>query len=402
MSHLIKAILFGLCTVTPCLTPSCSGQRIAGGTSIPNQIAGVVYSPQGKPLANVHVALVSDLDVNSPYPVDSATTNDSGKYIFTNVPSGTYSVTAVINDSSFVASHSGISVDVEIPLTTVSDTLHIGGRLSGNVAIPPGPAAFLQIQQTPFRTSILSNGSFSFGLVPQGTHIVTTLAAPAGPKSLVVIHVDTALVNANGALTLDTIHVVPMFSGTGDFLLDNFEDSNVINSLGSWWWTFNNSNDGGNSTVAPGPGDTVQKMLFSPGAAGTSTCAHISYVMGTHGINYAGMGCNLEPYYNGMVQTRDVRNAKRVNFWLRGTGGGLYLAISSHAVASGGNTILTLAATPINWTYYSINLDSAFADAASTSQWNATRPFIDQIVFVCTGDTPVQGEIWIDEVSFSY
>ena len=402
MPRRIEVTIRGLCVIASCIALSCTNPQNAGGTSIPNQIAGVVYSPQNVPAPSARVSLISESDPSAVLAVDSTLTNDSGEYIFENVKSGTYSITAVAHDSSFVTSHSNIIVGDSNPEASISDTMRIGGSIYGAVAIPSGPTPFMQIQGTPFRAPVSANGTFTFGLVPQGTYIVATLAAPSGPTSRVVIHIDTAIVSAKGSFVMDTIHVEPLYTGTGDLLLDNFEDGDIINTLGSWWWTFNNSNDGGNSTVTPGPGDTALKMLVSPGAAGTATCAHISYVMGTHGINYAGMGCNLMPYYNGMVQTRDLRAAKRVSFWLRGTGGGLYLAISSHAVASGGNTVLTLDATPTVWTYYSINLDSVFTDATSVNQWNATRPFIDQFVFVCTHDTPVQGEIWIDEVSFSF
>jgi len=84
-------------------------------------------------------------------------------------------------------------------------------------------------------------------------------------------------------------------STPSDGLIDNLEDGDAANNLSGYWFTFNDSADGGNTTVNPPQGSDYQPT--QPGAGGSSYAATFSWQIAnpTYINPYAALGTNLTP-----------------------------------------------------------------------------------------------------------
>ena len=80
-----------------------------------------------------------------------------------------------------------------------------------------------------------------------------------------------------------------------DGLIDDLEDGDAANNLGGYWFTFNDSADGGNTVVNPPQGSDFTPS--QPGAGGSSYAATFSWeITNPTYINpYAALGTNLTP-----------------------------------------------------------------------------------------------------------
>lgn len=164
-------------------------------------IGGHIALSNGTPLANVGVAL-------SPTPAGVATpvmTNDNGNYLFSNVPSGGYTVTPALATYVFTPASLGVTVGTS-PVTgrnfTAARTYTVSGRIANsagtgiaNVSVSRGGGA------APVLTN--SSGYYTLPNVLPGNYTITpTLAGyKFAPASLSVTVGSTNLSNQNFVAT---------------------------------------------------------------------------------------------------------------------------------------------------------------------------------------------------------
>ncbi len=144
-----------------------------GGTEIPNEVRGTLYTVTGEPAANAQVAL---------YPVNFAPgenanadsvrfttqTGSSGRFSIRRVPDGQYNVVAssggtfAFRDSVLVAGGASLP----------GDTLRAAGSLTATVQLQPQHSpqtAVVQVLGTEYYLNVPASGQFTLTL-PQGTH----------------------------------------------------------------------------------------------------------------------------------------------------------------------------------------------------------------------------------------
>ncbi|MFP4164434.1 MAG: hypothetical protein ACLFQB_09275 [Chitinispirillaceae bacterium] len=113
---------------------SCNGPELAGGTNLPNQVAGKIISSHNEEKAgNIRVALIRHApDAEEMQTVDITRTDSSGRYSFSGMDSGTYMIEALADDSSSVALRRNVKIsDTLAP--DFYDTLTKSGSVSATV-----------------------------------------------------------------------------------------------------------------------------------------------------------------------------------------------------------------------------------------------------------------------------
>jgi hypothetical protein len=383
-----------------------SNTSLTGGTSIPNQVVGTIYTPGGKPASGAHVILMcettNDYHLNSIY--DSTLSNVKGEYQFVNVRAGNYSVVASVPDSMFVAKRSGITVSDDKVTVSAGDTMVRGGGISGNVRINGTDSTlFLQLSNTPYVTYVNKSGIFHFTPVPSGDYLLLTILKNGYRNQPVLIHSDSVRVSTGVKTVVDTITTVPLFATAGWHTLDNFNDSNSTNTFGCSWWTFNDAASGGHTIVTPSLGTDFTQAIEINGANATPFCCHIKYSFGQTTPCFAGMGCELASESNGMLQSRDLSNLKSTNVWLKGKGA-VSLVVISGINGAENVTLLNVDSLTDSWTKFSVNIDSALTSGNTTfsRSWEKTKQNIVQFDIIGTGDSGSDGEFWTDEIEFEF
>jgi hypothetical protein len=383
-----------------------SNNRIAGGTSIPNQVVGTIFTPGGKPAGGAHVTLMSE-DTNEYHfssIYDSTLSNRDGEYCFVNVKAGNYAIVATIPDSMFVIKRSGISVSDDKATVSTGDTMVPGGSISGNVRINGADSTmFLLLSNTPYVATVNKYGDFHFTAVPSGSYLLLTVLKNGYRNQPVLVHTDSVRVSTGSITVVDTIIAIPLFLTAGLHSLDNFDDGNAINSQECYWWAFNDASSGGSSKVTPPLESDFTQAIEANGADSTPFCCHIKYNLGNTSPCFAGMGCELASQYNGMLQARDLSRMKSMNVWLKSKGTvSLVFIPGSNSVEN--VTLCTINSSSDIWKRITINIDSVLAsgDTAFTRIWEKTKQNIVQFDIIGTGDGGSSGEFWIDNIEFEF
>jgi hypothetical protein len=381
-----------------------TNSNLTDGTSIPNQIAGVVYTPAGEAARGARVTLLCDTAgmYVSGSALDSTISDESGGYVFANVKPGRYSIVASVRDSLYVSERSGISVPGNGMTVRTTDTMVHGGKISGTVGVVGASAdLFVQIFNTHFQGNIGSDGTFHLAPIPSGVLTVMTLLKNGRGGQTIVVHADTALVSVGSETVLDTIVPIALSAVAGQLVLDDFEDGDAINTLGCWWWSFNDAAIGGQSSVTPAVGADFRQAIDTPGAQGSASCAHLTYRLERA---YAGMGCSFAKDFNGFTQSRDMSRLKRFSLWMRGNGGTVSAALVP-GIAGGDNvTLCTVDTCPAAWTLFSVDVDSLLASgtASDRDNWEKVKRYIIQFDIIGSGASGVDRDVWIDDITFEF
>jgi len=406
-NRLMQAARFLSATAMASLALCTTNSSLTGGTSIPNQIAGVVYTPTGEAARGARVTLLSDTArmYISGSALDSAVSDETGGYVFTNVKPGRYSIVASARDSLFVSQHRGLSVSGSGMTVRADDTMVYGGIITGTVGAADMSAdLFVQIYNSHFQDNIGADGIFQMAPIPSGVHTVMTLLKSGRGGQTIVVHADTARVSAGSKTVLDTIAPVALATSAGPLILDDFEDGDATSVLGSLWWTFTDAADGGQSSVIPVVGADFRQAIDTPGAQGSASCAHLKFRLGRSTISYAGMGCNLALSFNGFFQSRDMSRLKRFSVWLRGSGATVSAALVPGIAGAGNVTLCTVDSCPAAWTLFSVDVDSLLTSgtASDRDNWEKVKRYIIQFDIIGSGASGVDRDVWVDDVVFEF
>ncbi|NLB62836.1 MAG: T9SS type A sorting domain-containing protein [Fibrobacter sp.] len=187
---------------------------------------------------------------------------------------------------------------------------------------------------------------------------------------------------------------------TGSDIIDDLEDGDHITKWGGEWYTYNDHEDGANSTVSPLTAKTPQKILFSPTAGGapgsTGYSAKITYSLdqGTFEHDpFVGLGMNLradEKYH-------DLSSCTEIQYKYKG---------SAHRFRVESNSVEDFnyhgleQSDATSWTTVSLGWNDLFQE-----NWGPTAPTADinssgvkAFSWQVQGETGLSGDLAIDDV----
>ena len=122
---------------------------------------------------------------------------------------------------------------------------------------------------------------------------------------------------------------VPLPEGYTGIMVDDLEDGDRFNSFRGTWFTYDDSNSGGDSQLTPAAFST-----FSPLQGGPLSSSQYAKITGnvttTYPDGFVGIGMDLNPNNN---QPRDLSQYKAIEFWTRGDGKTYRFKIHSTATA---------------------------------------------------------------------
>lgn|GEM_PF-3572621 len=189
-----------------------SGCLSDGGTEIPNELTGTLYTSSGAPAVNAHVRVLPVDFAPDSTSTDTAglvvRTNASGRYVVSGAPEGYYSVVAQVGtEAAFRDSVLVTGASVTVP----GDTLRAAGSITGRVGLQPHHdprTAVVQILGTNFYSNVGADGGFTLEGVPKGRYRlrVNVLLAQYTPLYLEVV------VGEGRHDTLPTV-LTPFYSG---------------------------------------------------------------------------------------------------------------------------------------------------------------------------------------------
>lgn len=154
-------------------------------------------------------------------------------------------------------------------------------------------------------------------------------------------------------------------------LVDNFDDGNDMSALGGWWFTYNDSEDGGNSTVWP-PEDKFKpiKTKDKPGYA-----ARMYGTAGNKlGWDYFGMGVTLDNNAGCPKSApMDLRKYSALQFKIKGSikGGRLTVIIPYIDNRCKDNEPVTLT----GWTDYEASITASVSNKWTTVKLDLRKDF---------------------------
>ncbi len=376
---------------------SSPGDTVAGGTSIPNQVAGIIRDAAGAPVRGAKVKLVDILSPETLLPVvaDSTQTGSLGDYQFENVSEGTYAIEASL-DSSMVLYRESIDVGFH-DTVDVSGTLVTGGTITGAVTLPGSFDCLLHIANSHHTIVPDASGTFTVTGLQPGVHILLTIVKNAATGSSAIVRSDSVVVAGGVATDVGTLETQPLHHEIGLVVVDDFEDGDNVTFQGQYWWLFDDRYDGGTSQVVPFHSDSM--VTQSGNTAGTFS-AHCTFVFGdVSGPHHLGMGFVFGSPYRDIPQAYDLSGLRKIHFRAKGSGCNLSAEVRTELFSYAGSG--SVRATPVTaeWAEHVIDIASLLAIDSIAAQG---IPFCDQFIILATGEPRQSGELWVDDVTFEY
>jgi hypothetical protein len=188
-----------------------SGCLNDGGTEIPNEVKGTIYTAAGAPAANAQVRLrpVNFIPDSSNAGIGGhlVLTNASGKYALKDIPPGEYNLLATGANASAFQDSIAVTGGRQ---TLASDTLRSPGSVTATVQLQPQHSpqtVIVQVLGTEYYINVPASGRFTLAL-PQGTHRLRV--AVSLPEYTTLFKVVTVTSGANDTLAEP---LVPYYSG---------------------------------------------------------------------------------------------------------------------------------------------------------------------------------------------
>lgn len=284
-----------------------------GGSDQPNEIAGTLQGPGGQSLARTHVYLYRQIDSASVLgfkPIDSTTTDSSGKYTLLADSSGAkYGIYAMHGEHSLFGLRKNILVNnknINIAPMTLSKGVTLKGSLNSN--------GWVQIDTLPIVFGG-HTGDFTF-VVPSGQKIeLFSQNAKSIPNSHLTDFIawegDTVVV---GALS-------PQSNGS-EILIDNFEDGDLRTLIGryfsgGWWY--------GDASAGTASISTINESAVVQTDSTKALHATATVLDPDFPIRYAVLGFNIGAGVQGCPQNQgscffNLAKAQSISFRAKGNG----------------------------------------------------------------------------------
>jgi len=206
----------------------------------------------------------------------------------------------------------------------------------------------------------------------------------------------TSIKGANGiAVSAFSSEVTNGMTGqSGDILIDDCEDGDETHNLGGEWYTFDDSENKGESVVAPETGSFV---MNSGGANGSSKSAGITYTL-DKGNNlydpFVGLGVAL----TAKQTAYDVGKSTGISFYHKGDGFTLEVALS--IITNYQNFSISVPSHSA-WTACTIDWEDLsqpdWGDNNKYVEWNPAK--VVKIQFKVAGKTGDSGNLYIDDLA---
>ncbi len=181
-------------------------------------------------------------------------------------------------------------------------------------------------------------------------------------------------------------------------LIDDCDDGNSLNARFGYWYSYDDSEFGGSSTVWPGPSDDF--VMSAPGAGGMGMAARITgYVTTVFQYGYAGMGADVFPMKNPV----DFTACSGVQFMVKGDGKQYSVGLMTDFAGMDGNTGNYYKYTftpPTDWTKVTI-LFSSFTQEMGWGTMYARSTALSRvkaIVFKTFGQPHASFDLQIDDL----
>ena len=209
-------------------------------------------------------------------------------------------------------------------------------------------------------------------------------------------------------------------SAQGSFVVDSCNDGGPISDQGGWWYTYDDSENGGNSVVLPPNG---KFMMSKPGYQNKGYAARMSGTVGNKlGWDYDAIGVTLTAA-GGCPNAKptDLREYTKFQFKMKGTlsGGRLIVSLpfTQNRCESGANSpssltewadyevALTKKVKP-DWTTVTLDLRNDFHQPKWAKQ-NDIAPIekvlenLKNLNFQFSSPDGDSVEIWLDDVVFT-
>lgn len=150
------------------------------GSEVPNELSGILVTPDGSPQADVRVSLFASDAVPGPdsAPVALVRTDAQGRYRFRNLPEGTYNALAekagghAFRDSMLVTDRAGFDAG--------TDTLKAPGAVVGRIRLEPLDSprlALVQVIGTDIYVNVDSTGRFALTHMAEGVYRIRVAVA---------------------------------------------------------------------------------------------------------------------------------------------------------------------------------------------------------------------------------
>lgn len=384
LSSLVLAIAL-LCTQSP---------QMAGGGS-DTEITGRIIDSIGNGVCDAAVRLISqEIVANPAAQILSTSTNDSGAYKFSRVIRGNYFLTAFTNDTLRAIACKTITVpDSSIELA--SDTMLTTGSIRGILVTGSQFRTIAVLNGTPFTATPDATGRYVLSNVPVGYYDVLGVVVNDSTRGITAIDWLPVNVSPSATARVDTLRLREL--GAGTVLIDNFEDGDATNAIGTVWWSFDDRNEGGNSVVVPY--SSTDKLIDTLSAASGSRSLKITYTLGNSFANpFLGVGTRMGPGNIEICPSRSWVGAKTLTLWLKGSGNHVNVVINSSLFPKNSLLLLDIPNLPASWTNYSIPLG-----VDDPTSWNLAAPYSAELVIGTVSGVPGDsGTIALDDVQITY
>jgi hypothetical protein len=239
-------------------------------------------------------------------------------------------------------------------------------------------------------TAITANGTNSYDLT------LTTSAVPGAGDVLTLSYTLGTIKSSDGAILAAFMSnpVTNALAGNST-LVDDGEDGNGINNLGGKWFTYNDNNVGGKSTVTPTTSATTLFTMTAGGANSSTMAAKISYKLSVGTLSYS-------PFVG--IGTYTTSDSSKTSDWSKGTGISFYykgavctLQVVTPEVTDAGYYSYIIPASTASYTKVTVNW-SSFSQPIWAKVVTFNKTAINKIQWQTQSTTGSTGDIWLDDI----
>ncbi|KMQ51174.1 hypothetical protein CHISP_1880 [Chitinispirillum alkaliphilum] len=283
----------------------------SSGSEVTNGIMGKVVSA-GANKAGVQVFLIRsdswEKDViSNQISIDSIETGSDGKFRFTDIQTGEYTVLSISDDSSFI--EQDITVDlksmVDLDILELTPSASVSGKVRGDSFTPTA----VRIKNTHLNSPIAEDGSFRFISVPSDE--VQLYAEFSSEEKNLITYARGLFLHPGSNIENVELKVI-----SDGIMLDDFNDGIIRSNLdwltgSSYWYAYT---EGEGSVIEP---ENLENALSEENAYEGRSLSVRFILSDSTEIPYASVGCRLGNQDREYVDFSDL---KAISFMMRGTG----------------------------------------------------------------------------------
>ncbi|MFP4165330.1 MAG: CIA30 family protein [Chitinispirillaceae bacterium] len=183
-----------------------------------------------------------------------------------------------------------------------------------------------------------------------------------------------------------------------DLLLCDFENGEKDNTLGGYWFTYDDvKNNGGNSVTTP---------FINYQEDSGNRCGHFQYTLGSaYEHRFSGMATNTGSTTPSGKGSSDFSEVTAINLRLRGSGHKLYITFQSPEYDNSNMWVYNINSTPDTWTEYTINIPGDLQEAFTSGSkpvkdWDLMKSSISAIQFKAASKVAGEtGFLYVDDIN---